>query len=287
MKQIHYIIASLFAMLCISSCEIIPGSYITNERGAAGLFAFEKVEADLLSRLASLHLFLRFDAYLQAEKTEQAHVLKNLLRGYEFYEEADTICFRSGSAEWRIVRASTDSLSSPHAAWRLWFQQNNAGSDDDEMQPSEVLTITGNKQRNTWVMDVVANGSFEIKKLTDHKLLYNNIVNEYTIATVQSTVAHIEEENFYSPTESHEYFRINYQVTKPFYLKPTSNDSFLFFEKGAAELDVEHGVPPVQKDHVSGEIDKSNVDFINIHFRGVTERLPRDTYGHGSSNGGF
>lgn len=278
MKQIQYIIALIFTLFSISSCEVENGTDVTNQRTLAGKYVFDSVEQMLGAYILRQNEVLKFDAYLQADESEKSAVLKHLLPGYEFFEEGDTAAFYGNSGTWRIVRTSTDSLSSPLASWSVGCRVKSNGLFVDTL-PFGCLTFTRNKQGDAWILEVkeyegsvLGKGSFEIKRLTNSKLHPSWLTDDYSITTVESTTAFTGNNNPFMGNS----LLVNYKLSKPFYcqfIKQTRNSRFV---AGAAEMHVvAEGVPSDQKDYVSAEIDRNNYDFVTIHFRGITELFRR------------
>jgi hypothetical protein len=293
MKQILYIITSVFTLLCITSCEISSGDKdIANERTLAGRYIIEVVERNLNSYIYLLDMALKFDTYLQAEEKEKERILKYLLPGHQHFEKGDTIYFEergqnynSTKKLWSIVRASTDSLSSPSSSWSMGFS-----SSDNTSLSLDGFALNGNGQRNTWVLDIknheaneLSEGSFEINKLTNRKLNATKQVNDYSIATKPSTFASI---NSKKHTDFEDYqpesIRIKYQLTTPFYLKFIQSERYPLFVEGNAVMDIEQGESPTNKEHVTAEINQSDYEFVTIQYKGVTELHRRNLYIYGN-----
>ena len=278
MKQIQYTIALIFTLFTISSCEVENGTDVTNQRTLAGKYVFDSVENMLTTYILHQNDMLKFDAYLQADESKKPAVLKHLLPGYEFFEEGDTAAFYGNNGTWRIVRASTDSLSSPLASWSVGCREKLNGLFVDTL-PFGCLTFTRNKQGDAWILEVkesegrvLGKGSFEIKRLTNSKLHSSWLTDDYSITTVASTTALTGNANPLTVNP----FLVNYNLSKPFYcqfIKQSRNSRFV---SGAAEMHVvAAGSPSDPKDQVSAEIDRDNYEFVTIHFRGITELFRR------------
>ena len=276
MKQIQYIIASLLTLLSIFSCEVETGVDVTNQRTLAGKYIFDEVDQILGSYISRQAEALRFDAYLQADEDEKKRILKSLLSEYKFKEKGDTVCFYTKYGQWSILRASTDSLTSPSASWSMSFF--DIGS-NVETVPFGCLNIMRNEIGDGWIMDlkdldnnIIGEGTFEIKKLTEHKLHPSKLMDEYSITTVGETAAFIQNWKGLDGDS----ICIKYQVTKPFHWKHIETNSRINFIEGRVEMDVVGGVSEEKKHHVSAEIEQRNYDFVTIQFKGITELLPRE-----------
>ena len=290
MKQIQYIIASLLTLLSISSCEVETGVDVTNQRTLAGKYIFDEVDQILGSYISRQAEALRFDAYLQADEDEKKRILKSLLSGYKFKEKGDTVCFYTKYGQWSILRASTDSLTSPSASWSMRFF--DIGS-NVETVPFGCLNIMRNEIGDGWIMDlkdldnnIIGEGTFEIKKLTEHKLHPSKLMDEYSITTVGETAAFIQNWKGLDGDS----ICIKYQVTKPFHWKHIETNSRINFIEGRVEMDVVGGVSEEKKHHVSAEIEQRNYDFVTIQFKGITELLPQENpviVGGIGSGGGY
>jgi hypothetical protein len=289
MKRIQYIVASLFILLSITSCEVEEGIDVTNQRTLAGKYIFDRVQLTLESHIYIQNKAVQFDAYLQAEESEKKDILRYLLPDYKFMEKGDTVCFYTKTEQWDILRASTDSLSSPSASWSMGFIDKDTNI---ATVPFGDLTITRNDQRDGWIMDlkdlennITGEGSFEVKKLTDYSLFPSQNLENYSITTVGSTSAFVQSWN----TERGDSICLKYQITKPFYRKHISQNNKRVFVEGAVEIDIVGGVSEEKKQHVSAEIDQSNYDFVTIQFKGLTERVPQvnSYYTNGYNGGGY
>ena len=302
MKRILYIIASLFTLLCVISCEINSGhTDITNQRTLAGKYIFEVVEGNLNSYIKSLDMALKFDAYLQADEKGKERILKYLLPRYQFSEKGDTIFFISDKNEWgydrenkwTILRASTDSLSSPTSAWSLGFSLSSEGIISNNI-PLGGFRLTGSEERNTWILDIkehdkgdynLSEGLFSVKKLTDRKLYDTRQINDYSIAMGSSIHASIKNKpNDFFGSES---ICVKYQLSKPFYMKLIQSEKNSLFVEGAAEMDVQQGESPTKKDHVSAAIDQNDYEFVTIQYKGITESHLRNKYIYGNGYGNY
>ena len=302
MKRILYIIASLFTLLYTTSCELSSGTTdITNQRTLAGKYIFEVVERNLNSYIKSLDMALKFDAYLQADEKEKERILKYLLPRYQFSEKGDTIFFISKKDEWgydkenkwTILRASTDSLSSPSSSWSIGFSLSSGGMIDKNI-PLGGFILTGNKERNTWILDIkehdegyynLSEGLFDVKKLTDRKLYDNRQINDYSITIGSSIHASIMDK--LNDGSGSEYICVKYQLSRPFYMKFIQSEKNSLFVEGAAEMDVQQRESPTKKDHVSAAIDPSDYEFVTIQYKGITESHLRNKYIYGNGSGNY
>ena len=283
MKQLKYLITSLFTLLCISSCEVSPADNITNDRTSSGFYVSELVCLALNSYITLLDDLLKFDAYLQADEQERVRILNYLLPAYEFYEKGDTLCFQEGGETWSIMRASTDSLTSPLASWRIGIEWDADWGQSFGEIPFGYVTFTRNEQGDAWVLDLKGSkgrlngeGAFEIKKLTDRKLHASMLLNEYSIKTEQSTSAFVDDD--YLIYISPERVRVKYKTTKPFYSKLFQNSRHSTFVDGHTEMYVFVDGYCGKDDYVLAELNEQNYGFITIHYKGITEVHPRFMY---------